>query len=297
MRKKNSGIQNYLMDMKRRQNMECPDTGIRDMECQELHRDTECRIHRDTECQVFTGIRNAGFFTRLWYARILTRLRNAGSHRFRNAGILTEYGMPGSSPSWNAGILTELRNAGIFTELRNAGIFTRLWHAGIFTRLRNAGFSTRIRNARIFTRIRNARIFTRIRNARIFARARNARIFARTRNARIFARARNARSSPGHGNTGFPPGGQQQGSRPPTAPPPNTAPAYPSNQLYAVDPGAISGCLYRNTYVWLSRRNGFWFYPTYVGRTSVSGYRWNARFRRWEYYGVDLNNIESFTCY
>ncbi|MFD1927514.1 hypothetical protein ACFSFY_05475 [Sporosarcina siberiensis] len=94
----------------------------------------------------------------------------------------------------------------------------------------------------------------------------------------------------------------QQGQQGPSSPPPNFAPPYPGGsgnqaQVFAVDPGAIRGCLYRQTYVWLSRRQGFWFYPTYVGRTSVAGYRWRSRRRRWEYFGIDLNQIDSFTCF
>ncbi|MFC4104299.1 transporter [Paenibacillus xanthanilyticus] len=88
------------------------------------------------------------------------------------------------------------------------------------------------------------------------------------------------------------PPGMQQG---PTAPPPQFAPQQPAASTFAVDPGAISGCLYRNTYVWPRFGNGFWFYPTFVGRTSVSGYRWNGRF--WVYSGLSLRSIESFTCF
>ena len=101
---------------------------------------------------------------------------------------------------------------------------------------------------------------------------------------------------PGHGGSGRPPG-QQHGNQAPTSPPPNMAPPYPSAQLFAVDPGAIAGCMYRFTYVWLSRRQGFWFYPVFVGRTSVAGYRWRSRLRRWEYIGLDLNNINTFSCF
>ena len=109
------------------------------------------------------------------------------------------------------------------------------------------------------------------------------------------------------GRPGFPPGqggqqpgrppGQQQGNQAPTSAPPNRTPEYPSQQLFAVDPGAIRGCLHRFTFIWLSRRQGFWFYPVFVGRTSVAGYRWNNRRRRWEYTGIDLNNIDKFTCF
>lgn len=98
-----------------------------------------------------------------------------------------------------------------------------------------------------------------------------------------------------HGGPSFPPG-QQGGNMAPQNPPPNWTPEYPQMQTRAVDPGAISGCMYRFTYVWLSRRQGFWFFPVFVGPRSVAGYRWNSRRRRWEYTGVDLNQINSFTC-
>ncbi len=100
---------------------------------------------------------------------------------------------------------------------------------------------------------------------------------------------------PGQGPPGFP--GQRPGQRGPSGPPPTTTPAYPSTQLFAVDPGAIRGCLYRYTFIWLSRRQGFWFFPVFVGRTSVAGYRWRSRQRRWEYMGIDLNRIDRFSCF
>lgn len=96
---------------------------------------------------------------------------------------------------------------------------------------------------------------------------------------------------PGFGDDRF--GQQQQG---PSSPPPNFIPEY-SVQPFAVDPGAIRRCLFRFTYVWLSRRESFWFFPTFVGRNSVAGFRWNERRRRWQYFGIDLDRIDSFTCF
>ncbi|MEH7180771.1 hypothetical protein V7108_23320, partial [Neobacillus vireti] len=87
-------------------------------------------------------------------------------------------------------------------------------------------------------------------------------------------------------------GGQQQGGAPST-PPPSYTPQEQAS-AFAVDPGAIRGCLYRFTYVWLNSGSSFWFYPTYVGRDSVAGYRW--RNFRWVYYGTDLRRIRSFRC-
>ncbi|WP_248513288.1 hypothetical protein [Sporosarcina sp. NCCP-2222] len=111
---------------------------------------------------------------------------------------------------------------------------------------------------------------------------------------------------PGQGGfPGFPPGqggfpGQfpgQGGNQAPTSPPPNFTPSYPEQQLFRVDPGGIRGCLYRYTFIWTSRNRGFWFFPTFVGRTSVAGFRWRSRTRRWEYFGIDLDRIEAFTCF
>lgn len=81
----------------------------------------------------------------------------------------------------------------------------------------------------------------------------------------------------------------------PTAPPPQFTPPKPLVTAYAIDPLAISGCLFRNTFVWLTNGERFWLYPVFVGRTSVAGFRWNGRF--WTYYGVDTNRIESFSCF
>ena len=106
---------------------------------------------------------------------------------------------------------------------------------------------------------------------------------------------------PGQGSPGFPPGGGfpggPQGQQRPTSPPPQRIPEYPSIQAFAVDPGAIRGCLYRYTFVWLSRRQGFWFFPVFVGRNSVAGCRWRNRQRRWEYTGIALNQIDRFSCF
>ncbi|MGR6765559.1 transporter [Paenibacillus sp. T2-29] len=90
-----------------------------------------------------------------------------------------------------------------------------------------------------------------------------------------------------------PQGGQQ--AQAPTSPPPQFTPPKPLVSAYAVDPGAIFGCLYRNTFVWLTNGERFWMYPVFVGRTSVAGFRWSGRF--WFYYGVDTNRIESFSCF
>lgn len=88
-----------------------------------------------------------------------------------------------------------------------------------------------------------------------------------------------------------PPGQQQMQQLPP---PPSFTPPQPVS-AFAVDPGAISGCLFRNTFVWPRFGFGFWFYPTFVGRNSVSGFRWNGR--TWMFTGISLRQIETFTCF
>lgn len=98
---------------------------------------------------------------------------------------------------------------------------------------------------------------------------------------------------PGQFPGGFP--GQQGQQGAPTSPPPSFVPQQQSVGVFAVDPGAIRGCLFRNTYVWLTNGNAFWFFPTFVGRNSIAGFRWTGR--RWTYYGTDLNRISSFQCF
>lgn len=110
---------------------------------------------------------------------------------------------------------------------------------------------------------------------------------------------------PGGGPGGFPggpggfppgggPGGGQQGA--PTSPPPAFTPQMSDVSAFAVDPGGIRRCLYRMTFIWLDNGRSFWFYPTFVGRTSVAGWRWRRR-QGWVYFGIDLNRIRSFQCF
>ncbi|MGO4111637.1 collagen-like protein [Paenibacillus sp. YAF4_2] len=80
----------------------------------------------------------------------------------------------------------------------------------------------------------------------------------------------------------------------PSSPPPGFIPQQPQVSQFAVDPGAISRCMFRNTYIWLRNGNQFWFFPVFLGRTSVAGFQWNGRF--WMYTGLSLQSIQSFTC-
>ena len=64
----------------------------------------------------------------------------------------------------------------------------------------------------------------------------------------------------------------------PTSPPPAFIPAQQTATPFAVDPGAISLCLFRNTFIWLRNGSSFWYFPIFVGPRSVAGFRWNGRF-------------------
>lgn len=94
---------------------------------------------------------------------------------------------------------------------------------------------------------------------------------------------------------------RQQGNSSPPGPPPTFTPSKESNQLKsggqvkAVDPGSIKHCLFKYVYIWPKRGNGFWAWLTHVGRKSISGFRWYRG--RWAYFGLDLNQIDSFLCY
>lgn len=98
---------------------------------------------------------------------------------------------------------------------------------------------------------------------------------------------------PGQPPFGPPPGPPGQAG-PPPGPPPAFTPQAQQVGVFAVDPGGIRGCLFRYTYIWLTNRQQFWFYPTFVGRTSVAGWRWTGF--NWVYFGIDLRRISSFQC-
>lgn len=103
---------------------------------------------------------------------------------------------------------------------------------------------------------------------------------------------------PGQGPGFFPPGqgpGGGPGTGPPQGRPPAFTPAQQTASVFAIDPGAISRCRFRYVYLWLDNRQQFWAWLVFVGRRSVSGWRWTGF--RWVYFGVDLNRISSFVCY
>lgn len=105
---------------------------------------------------------------------------------------------------------------------------------------------------------------------------------------------------PGFGPPGPGPGFGQQGG--PSSPPPNFTPSKGTKSLQGqgpsakfVEPGTIRPCTFRFVYIWPTRGRSFWAWLTYVGRRSVSGFRWNGN--RWVYFGMDLRNIDSFECF
>lgn len=80
----------------------------------------------------------------------------------------------------------------------------------------------------------------------------------------------------------------------PSGPPPRTPPARTSITPLAVDPSSIRFCLFRFTYIWPRRGQPFWLFPVTLGRRSIAGFRWTGF--RWVFFGIDLDQIDSFQC-
>jgi len=99
--------------------------------------------------------------------------------------------------------------------------------------------------------------------------------------------------APPHGAPHGNPHGNPGRHSAPTSPPPDFVPPQ-SRQTRAIDPGAIRGCMNNFVYVWLRNGQSFWMFPTFVGRQSISGYRWSHF--GWVYTGFSLRLIESFFC-
>lgn len=97
------------------------------------------------------------------------------------------------------------------------------------------------------------------------------------------------------GPSGFPGPPGLQMPQAPTAPPPAFIPQQAVASPFAVDPGAIRLCQFRNTFIWLNNGEAFWFYPVFVGPRSVAGFRWNGW--SWMIFGIDTRRIMSFTCF
>jgi hypothetical protein len=101
---------------------------------------------------------------------------------------------------------------------------------------------------------------------------------------------------------GFPPGqvpGGGVGMGPPLGRPPQFIPSQAAAQqtagVLAVDPGAIRPCRFRFVYLWLDTGQQFWAWLVFVGRRSVSGWRWTGF--NWVFFGLDLDRISSFVCF
>lgn len=60
-------------------------------------------------------------------------------------------------------------------------------------------------------------------------------------------------------------------------------------------PRNLSRCLNRFTYIWLFNGSNFWFYPIFIGRNAVEGFRW--RRNRWEYERININRILFNLCF
>lgn len=106
--------------------------------------------------------------------------------------------------------------------------------------------------------------------------------------------------------------GQRGPGRPPSAPP-NFTPQLPREEQQQLaspsgfrgpsggginfrrGPRDFRGCMNRFTYIWLINGNNFWFYPVFVGRNTIEGFRW--RRNRWEYDRIFSNRILFHVCF
>ena len=96
------------------------------------------------------------------------------------------------------------------------------------------------------------------------------------------------------------------GSRPPMPPgagpgpmepgpkmaPPNFVPPAPAMHGGT---GGLRFCLRRNTYIWLNNGDNFWFFPTFISRDTMFGFRWWGF--GWVFQRVNINRIHSFQCF
>ncbi|MCL2564976.1 MAG: hypothetical protein FWE24_04095 [Defluviitaleaceae bacterium] len=55
---------------------------------------------------------------------------------------------------------------------------------------------------------------------------------------------------------------------------------------------ALQRCVGHTIHVWLKSGREFWFYPVYIGRTTVAGYAWKRN--GWVYTGFSIHSIEFF---
>ena len=81
-------------------------------------------------------------------------------------------------------------------------------------------------------------------------------------------------------------------SQMPGGPPPNFSPMMSASQAGS---NGINRCLFRNTFIWLRNGESFWFFPTFVSRDVISGFRW-GRFG-WTFRRVNRDSILTFQCF
>jgi hypothetical protein len=84
----------------------------------------------------------------------------------------------------------------------------------------------------------------------------------------------------------------QMGDVTPFLAPPSFSPPIPAWQT---GPQGIRRCMNRNTYVWLTNGRSFWFFPTFVSRSSLVGFRFSML--GWTRSFIDLRRIRSFQCF
>lgn len=85
--------------------------------------------------------------------------------------------------------------------------------------------------------------------------------------------------------------GQGQGQRPST-PPPSVVPVKPIRG-FAIDAPSMALCLFRWTSIWLTNGTQIWFWPVFVGATSVAGFTWPLGSGA---FGIDARRIDVFVC-
>jgi len=108
---------------------------------------------------------------------------------------------------------------------------------------------------------------------------------------------------PGVGGPGFPGGPGGLGGQAPStaelAPPPAFTPAQPAVQAFAVDAASLARCRFRYVYIWQNNGEQYWMYLTFVGRDSISGFRWFGfgPVGTWFFWGIDTRRISQFICF
>ena len=88
-----------------------------------------------------------------------------------------------------------------------------------------------------------------------------------------------------------PGGGSNQPPEPMMAPPAFS----PPTPVWQNGVRGIRSCMYRNTYLWLNNGSSFWFFPTFIGRQAIIGFRWRGF--GWVYQRINLNRIKGYQCF